>query len=147
MGDDIDGNTEKAISLIRAGLYSASHYVPLEEKRVEVTKSALVIGGGVSGLSAALFLSTMGMHVFLVEKEAILGGHVRALKDFWPVRKDGAAVMEADGRGACRTGRTWRFSRPTAFGAFEGSFGNYAATLDTPAGREAHRRGRRASWP
>ena len=68
VGDDVARNTEKAIRLIRAGLYSAAHYVPLEEKMVEVTKSALIVGGGVSGLSAALFLSNMGMHVISSRK-------------------------------------------------------------------------------
>ena len=58
--------------------------MPLEEKRVDVKKSALIIGGGVSGLSAALFLSKMGMNVYLVEKEAELGGRVRNLKVVWP---------------------------------------------------------------
>ena len=53
VGDDIEANTEKAKRLILSGLYGASHYVPLEEKRVDVNKSALIIGGGVSGLSAA----------------------------------------------------------------------------------------------
>ena len=68
--------------------------MPLEEKRVDVTKSALILGGGVSGLSAALFISKMGMQVYLVEKEADLGGRVRTLKDFWPARLDGAEVVQ-----------------------------------------------------
>ncbi|MGD0661920.1 MAG: CoB--CoM heterodisulfide reductase iron-sulfur subunit A family protein [Syntrophorhabdales bacterium] len=133
VGDDIAGNTEKARKLILAGLSSASHYVPLEEKRVDVAKSALVIGGGVSGLSAALFLSTMGMQVFLVEKEAMLGGHVRALKDFWPARKDGAAVVEAMKEELAGRANVEILTSAT-IRAFEGSFGSYAATLDTPAG-------------
>lgn len=69
VGDDIEQNTEKAKRLILSGLYGAAHQVPLEEKIVEVNKAALVIGGGVSGLSAALFLSKMGMQVYLVEKD------------------------------------------------------------------------------
>ena len=55
VGDDIEKNTEKAKRLILAGLYSAAHYVPLEEKMVDVTKSALIIGGGVSGLERSGF--------------------------------------------------------------------------------------------
>ena len=78
IGDDVERNTEKARKLIMAGLFAASHYVPLEEKRVDVTKSALIVGGGVSGLSAAAFLSKMGMQVYLVEKEADLGRSSRS---------------------------------------------------------------------
>jgi heterodisulfide reductase subunit A len=133
VGDDVARNTEKAIRLIRAGLYSAAHYVPLEEKMVEVTKSALIVGGGVSGLSAALFLSNMGMHVYLVEKGPVLGGHVRTLKDIWPIRKDGAAVvgeMEAE----LREREHVEIFTSTTVTNFEGAFGNYRATLHTPEG-------------
>ena len=116
-----------------AGLYSASHYVPLEEKRVDVTKSALIIGGGVSGLSAALFLSKMGMQVYLVEKEADLGGHVRTLKDFWPARQDGLALVEQMAEELSARENVEIFTSTTITG-FEGSFGNYQATLETPGG-------------
>jgi len=47
VGNDVEANTEKAKRLILAGLYSSAHYVPLEEKIVDVQKSALVVGGGV----------------------------------------------------------------------------------------------------
>jgi heterodisulfide reductase subunit A2 len=133
VGDDVEKNTKKAKRLIMAGLYSASHYVPLEEKRVDVTKSALIIGGGVSGLSAAMFLSKMGMQVYLVEKEAVLGGQVRMLKDFWPARQDGSELVrpmveELEGR------ENVEIFTSSTVAAFEGSFGNYQATLQTPEG-------------
>ncbi len=133
VGDDIEANTEKAKRYILAGLYSASHHVPLEEKIVEVTKSALVIGGGVSGLSAALFLSKMGMHVYLVEKDAELGGHVKTLKNVWPSGKDGKSIVDdlvAELRGR---GNVEIFTSTTIAG-FEGFFGNYEVTLNTPDG-------------
>jgi heterodisulfide reductase subunit A len=133
IGDDIERNTEKAKRLILAGLYSASHYVPLEEKQVDVTKSALIIGGGISGLSAAVFLSKMGMQVYLVEKEAELGGHVRNLKDIWPARQDGMAIIEQMVGELAHKENVEVFTS-TAIKSFEGSFGNYAATLDTPSG-------------
>jgi heterodisulfide reductase subunit A2 len=133
IGDDVEKNTEKAKRLIMAGLYSASHYVPLEEKRVDVTKSALILGGGVSGLSAALFLSKMGMQVYLVEKEADLGGSVRTLKDFWPVRQDGADVVQKMADELATRDNVEIFTS-TAITNFEGAFGNYQATLATPRG-------------
>ena len=133
VGDDLERNTEKAIRLIRAGLYSSAHYVPLEEKQVEVTKSALVVGGGVAGLSAALFLSKMGMQVYLVEKEARLGGHVRSLKDIWPMKRDGEALIE-EMEEELRTRENVEIFTSTTLCAFEGSFGNYRAVLATPGG-------------
>jgi heterodisulfide reductase subunit A len=133
IGDDIDRNTEKAKRLIMAGLYSASHYVPLEEKRVDVAQSALIVGGGVSGLSAALFLSKMGMHVYLVEREAELGGHVRNLKDFWPARQEGAELVGKMASELATRSNVEIFTS-TKMTGFEGSFGNYQATLETPDG-------------
>ncbi len=135
VGDDIETNTEKAKRYILAGLYSSAHYVPLEEKIVDVKKSALVIGGGVSGLSAALFLSKMGMHVYLVEKEAELGGHVRTLKNLWPSGRDGKSIIDemvAELKGRDNV----EIFTSTAIGGFEGFFGNYEVTLDTPEGQK-----------
>ncbi|HBA53204.1 CoB--CoM heterodisulfide reductase iron-sulfur subunit A family protein [Syntrophorhabdus aromaticivorans] len=133
VGDDIEKNTDKAIRLIKAGVYGSSHYAPLEEKQVDVTQSAMVIGGGVSGLSAALFLSNQGMHVYLVEKEAELGGHVKKLRNVWPVGKDGTELVDQmAGRLQDRDNvEIFTSSRMTSFG---GSFGNYEAILETPQG-------------
>lgn len=135
VGDDIDENTEKAKRLILSGLYGAAHYVPLEEKQVEVNKSALVIGGGVSGLSAALFLSKMGMHVYLVEMGKELGGHVRELKSVWPSRVSGASIVEEMEKELKARPNVEIFTS-TKLSNFEGFFGNYEATLDTPEGQK-----------
>ena len=133
VGNDVEANTEKAKRLILAGLYSSAHQVPLEEKIVDVTKSALVIGGGVSGLSAALFLSKMGMHVYLVEKEAELGGHVRELKHVWPAGRGGKSIVDEMVKELSARNNVEIFTSATVTG-FEGFFGNYQVTLDTPQG-------------
>jgi heterodisulfide reductase subunit A len=135
VGHDVEANTEKAKRLILAGLYSAAHNVPLEEKIVDVKKSALVIGGGVSGLSAALFLSKMGMQVYLVEKEAELGGHVRALKNVWPAGMDGISIVDEMAKELVAKENVEIFTSTTIIG-FEGFFGNYQVTLDTPEGEK-----------
>ncbi|MEN6617863.1 MAG: CoB--CoM heterodisulfide reductase iron-sulfur subunit A family protein [Syntrophorhabdus sp.] len=133
VGDDIEANTEKAKRLILSGLYGAAHFIPLEEKEVEVNKSALVIGGGVSGLSAALFLSKMGMQVYLVETAPELGGHVRELKSVWPSRANGAAIIE-NMENELKARSNVEIFTSTKLSNFEGFFGNYQATLDTPDG-------------
>lgn len=133
VGDDIEQNTEKAKRLILSGLYGAAHYVPLEEKQVEVNKSALVMGGGVSGLSAALFLSKMGMQVYLVEKEARLGGMVRELKSVWPSRVSGEKIVD-EMESELRSRQNVEIFTSTTMTNFEGFFGNYQATFETPEG-------------
>lgn len=135
VGDDIEENTEKAKRLILSGLYAAAHQVPLEEKIVEVNKSALVIGGGVSGLSAALFLSKMGMQVYLVEKEPQLGGHVREIRSVWPDRMSGESIVEQM-ESELRSRQNVEIFTSAELTAFEGFFGNYEATLNTPEGEK-----------
>ncbi|MBN2401312.1 MAG: CoB--CoM heterodisulfide reductase iron-sulfur subunit A family protein [Spirochaetes bacterium] len=135
VGDDLEKNSEKAKRLITAGIYGSCHQVPLEEKRVDVTKSALIIGGGVSGLSAALFLSNMGMQVYVAEKEAFLGGQVGKLKNVWPSLKSGSDIIEAM-VGELKSRDNVEIYTSTVLKSFEGFFGNYEAVLAGPQGEK-----------
>jgi len=71
--------TEKARDLIRMGIAKARLLEPLEEIELKVTPAALVIGGGVVGMEAALNLARQGFDVHLVEKERELGGTLRSI--------------------------------------------------------------------
>ena len=71
--------TEKAKDLVRMSVARAAKLRTLKEKIVPINKQALVIGGGVSGMNAALSLAKQGFDVVLVEKEAQLGGFSRKL--------------------------------------------------------------------
>ncbi|MEM4729115.1 MAG: CoB--CoM heterodisulfide reductase iron-sulfur subunit A family protein [Thermoplasmata archaeon] len=75
--------TEKAKDLIRMGVARAAMLTPETESRVPVEPSSLVIGGGISGMTAALSLADKGFQVYLVEKEAELGGFVRNLHNLF----------------------------------------------------------------
>lgn len=72
-----DEATQKAKDLVRMGVARASLLEPQTEKRVDVIPKALVIGGGVAGMSAGLNLAGHGFQTYLVEKEKDLGGMVR----------------------------------------------------------------------
>jgi heterodisulfide reductase subunit A len=71
--------TQKAKDLVRMGVARARFLEPQEETKVDVTPVGLVVGGGVSGMTAALSLANMGFPVHLVEKEKELGGFVKNL--------------------------------------------------------------------
>lgn len=71
--------TEKAKDLVRMAVARASLLEPLKEQTISVNKRALVIGGGVSGMSAALGVADQGFDVVIVEKEAQLGGLTKEL--------------------------------------------------------------------
>ena len=71
--------TEKAADLVRMAVARAAQLLPVEEDTMPVNNSALVVGGGVAGMTAALALADQGFPVHLVEKTGELGGTVRQL--------------------------------------------------------------------
>jgi heterodisulfide reductase subunit A-like polyferredoxin len=71
--------THKAKDLVRMAVANARLIRPLGELAVSVIQKGLVIGGGVAGMTAALKLAEQGYEVFLLEKEAELGGNLRNL--------------------------------------------------------------------
>jgi heterodisulfide reductase subunit A len=81
--------TAKAKDLVRMAVAKVALQQPLEEIRLDVTRSGLVIGGGVSGMQAALSVADQGYPVTIAEKDQELGGHARQLLTAWngePVR-------------------------------------------------------------
>ncbi|MFH0777649.1 MAG: CoB--CoM heterodisulfide reductase iron-sulfur subunit A family protein [Candidatus Eisenbacteria bacterium] len=76
--------TEKAKDLVRMGVARATRLEPKEEITTEVNRSALVIGGGVSGITCALSLAKRGLSVKLVEREKELGGLLRFVNKLYP---------------------------------------------------------------
>jgi len=71
--------TEKAIELVRMSIARASRLYPLKGGTIDVTRSALVIGGGLSGMIATLSLAEQGFPVHLVERSDRLGGNLLTL--------------------------------------------------------------------
>jgi heterodisulfide reductase subunit A-like polyferredoxin len=74
-----DEATHKAKDLVRMAVANARLIKPLSELGLPVTHKGLVIGGGVAGMTSAIKLAEQGYEVFLLEKEAQLGGNVRNL--------------------------------------------------------------------
>lgn len=74
----------KAKEMVAAAVAKVRHVAPLTPIRVPVTKRALVIGGGVAGISAALDLGDMGIPTVLVEKEQSIGGTMAQLNKTFP---------------------------------------------------------------
>ena len=91
--DDQEGATEKAVRLVRAGINRTRLTEPLEPIVVETTPKSLVVGGGIAGLRAALGLAEIGLAVFLVEKEAQLGGWVAGFGEMYPHGRNGAELI------------------------------------------------------
>jgi heterodisulfide reductase subunit A2 len=76
--------TAKAKDLVRSAVGRAAWLEPQDEKTFPVTNAALVIGGGVAGIEAALELAEGGHYVYLVEKQPSIGGIMAALDKTFP---------------------------------------------------------------
>ena len=77
--NDVEGATEKAKDLVNMIVAKAKDLEPLPSIQIDVTKSALIIGGGIAGMTSALSIADQGYNVFLVEKEKELGGNLNHL--------------------------------------------------------------------
>ena len=71
--------TEKAMDLVRSAVAKARFLKPLQKPMIQISPAGLVIGGGLSGITAALELAEQGFEVHLVEKENQLGGNLRKI--------------------------------------------------------------------
>ncbi len=71
--------TKKALDIVRTSVARASRLEPLQESDLPVNKAALVVGGGIAGMTCALSIAKQGHEVYIVEKNKDLGGMVRRL--------------------------------------------------------------------
>lgn len=132
MKEPEDGTT-KAEDLIRMGVAKAALLEPQEVIMSEVEVRALVIGGGISGMTAALALANRGYEVVLVEKEAALGGMLNRLNRLGPTMTPAREFAEE------KVGAVTGHPNVTVFtGArvleAQGFIGKYAVDIETESG-------------
>ncbi len=82
--EDRDLATLKARDLIRMGVARSAYLEPMEPIIGNVVERALVVGGGISGMTAALELAARGFEVVLIERQKHLGGLVKSLYEIYP---------------------------------------------------------------
>jgi heterodisulfide reductase subunit A len=86
--------TRKAQTLVRGAIARAEMLVPLEDIEIPIKDSALVIGGGVTGMQAALDISASGYKVYLVERTGELGGRTYKLSMTFPTHNCGICCIQ-----------------------------------------------------
>jgi heterodisulfide reductase subunit A len=84
---------DKAKDLIKMGTAKAVKLEPLDMIMVNINPAALVIGGGVAGMSASLSLSRQGFKTYLIEKEDKLGGRLNFLYKLFPYDMDASEFV------------------------------------------------------
>jgi len=81
---DMDKATDKAIKLTKSAVERVRRNESLEPISIPVTRRALVIGGGISGIQSALDMANSGFEVILVERSPSIGGHMIQLSETFP---------------------------------------------------------------
>jgi heterodisulfide reductase subunit A len=89
-----DDTTQKAEQLVAAAVAKAYRLEPLEIHRVPVLPTTLVIGGGITGMQAALDIAEAGFQAILVEASPGLGGHAAQLHQLFPTLEPARDLVE-----------------------------------------------------
>ena len=90
---DIEEATEKAVILVRTAIAKVKLNAPLMAGESPVVKRALVIGGGIAGIQAALDIADAGFEVDIVEKNATIGGRMAQLDKTFPTLDCSACIL------------------------------------------------------
>ena len=91
--DDVEAATAKATALVAANVSRTRLTIPLEPMVVETLPRALVIGGGIAGLRAAIGLADIGLGVTIVERDIHLGGWVGGFGRMFPHGRNGRELI------------------------------------------------------
>ena len=84
VSEDSDSATHKAKALVSAAVRRVQYQKPLEARQVDMKQAAMVVGAGIAGIEAALRLADTGKHVYLVERQPSIGGHMAQLYKTFP---------------------------------------------------------------
>ena len=85
--------TEKAKDLITMGVAKSRLLKSQKEEKLDITPTALVVGGGVSGMTAALNIANQEFKTFIIEKEKQLGGNLKNLNKLYPTQEDSSFFL------------------------------------------------------
>ncbi|KYK34950.1 MAG: disulfide reductase [Thermoplasmatales archaeon SG8-52-3] len=91
--EDKEQATLKAVGLIEGAVARATFLEPLEKKEVSVIPKALVVGGGIAGIQAALEIAEKGFKVYLVERSPSIGGRMAQLDKTFPTLDCSACIL------------------------------------------------------
>lgn len=85
--------TEKAKSLVAGTVERIVYNEALEKLKVPINANTLVVGGGIAGIQAALEIANAGFHVYLVEREPSIGGHMAQFDKTFPTLDCSACIL------------------------------------------------------
>ena len=124
--------TEKAKGLAQAAVMRVAKHKSLDVKRVPVNPEALVVGGGIAGITAAMALAKAGKKVYLVEREPSIGGHMAKFDKTFPTLDCAACILtpKMSEVGSHPNITLWSYSEVTKV---DGYVGNYTVQVKRKA--------------
>lgn len=127
--------TDKSKDLVRMGIAKARHIQPLPEQTVPVINKALVLGGGVAGLTAALTIAEQGFQTYVVEKEETLGGHLQQLA--YTLRGEKTSDILADLIDRVRKNKKIEVLTNARLSQVNGFVGNFTSVVTMTRGKKS----------
>jgi heterodisulfide reductase subunit A len=91
--EDSEVATEEAKAMIAGAVHRVALHEELQPTEVPVNPNTLVVGGGIAGIQAALELADAGYHVYLVEREPSIGGHMAQFDKTFPTLDCAACIL------------------------------------------------------
>ncbi len=85
--------TAKSQAVLSGGVERVLHHEPLEPLLVPIHPATLVVGGGIAGIQSALEIADAGFHVYLVEREPSIGGHMAQFDKTFPTLDCSACIL------------------------------------------------------
>ena len=119
----------KSMDLIKMGVAKACKLESLEKIVVDLIPTALVIGGGISGMTAALSLSNQGFKTALVEKEPQLGGRLNSLYKLFPSDQEASVIID-NLKKKVGTNKNLTIYTSSKVKSIEGFIGNYEIGIE-----------------
>jgi len=126
--NDWEKATKKAIDLVKASVAKVSLLEPLSEEEFSIIPSVLVIGGGISGMKAALALAEMNVKSYLIEREKELGGRLKQLNTMFPTDKKAQDIIDPLIK-KVKTNKLITVMTAAELVDIEGFIGNYKGTI------------------
>jgi len=126
--------TEKAKDLVRMAVAKARLLQPLSEQTLPVSPKGLVIGGGISGMTAALSIARQGFECFLVERSSSLGGNLEEIR--FTIRGEDPIELLRSAKEAVLSNDLIHVFTDATVEEVSGYVGNFTTSLRTPKGLE-----------
>ena len=130
----VDGS---AVASQVSNLLNSAKYTQIKEQEIDnsqkeevitIIPASLIIGGGISGMTAALDIANQGFKTYIVEKESILGGNLNHINVLYPIQEDASKILN-EVKSKVKKNKNIQIFLKAKIKDVKGSIGNYTASI------------------